>query len=160
MVPAIGFTHATAYEAGDFGITPAEAEAWGFLRELEIGAETLKKMHARGIKVLPFGDYGFPWTPHGQMARDFEHFTNYLGMKPYEILRAATQYGAEAFAAPGELGRIKPGYLADLLLIDGNPLTDLTLFQDEANILMVMKDGAYHKPPQARQRVVQQAAAE
>ena len=81
-------------------------------------------------------------------------------MKPYEILRAATHYGAQAFDAPDELGRIKPGYLADLLLIDGNPLADLTLFQDEANILMVMKDGAYHKPPQARQRVVQQAAAE
>ena len=85
---------------------------------------------------------------------------SYLGMKPYEILRAATHYGAQAFAAPDELGRIKPGYLADLLLMDGNPLADLTLFQDEANILMVMKDGAYHKPPQARQRVLQQAAAE
>ncbi len=160
VVPAIGFTHATAYEAGEFGISPEEAESWGFVRELEIGAQTLKKMHARGIKVLPFGDYGFPWTPHGQMARDFEHFTNYLGMKPYEIMRAATHYGAQAFAAPDELGRVKPGYLADLLLIDGNPLADLTLLQDEANILMVMKDGAYHKPPQARQRVVQQAAAE
>ena len=48
VVPAIGFTHATAYEAGEFGITPAEAESWGFVRELEIGAQTLKKMHARG----------------------------------------------------------------------------------------------------------------
>ena len=160
VVPAIGFTHATAYEAGDFGFPPEVAASMGFVRELEIGGETLKKMHARGIKVLPFGDQGFAWTPHGQMARDFEHFTNYLGMKPYEILRAATHYGAQAFGAPDELGRIKPGYLADLLLIDGNPLADLTLFQDEANILMIMKDGAYHKPPQARQRAVQQAAAE
>ena len=160
VVPAIGFTHATAYEAGDFGFPPEVAASMGFVRELEIGGETLKKMHARGIKVLPFGDQGFAWTPHGQMARDFEHFTNYLGMKPYEILRAATHYGAQAFGASDELGRIKPGYLADLLLIDGNPLADLTLFQDEAHILMIMKDGAYHKPPQARQRAVQQAAAE
>ena len=160
VVPAIGFTHATAYEAGDFGFPPEVAASMGFVRELEIGGETLKKMHARGIKVLPFGDQGFAWTPHRQMARDFEHFTNYLGMKPYEILRAATHYGAQAFGAPDELGRIKTGYLADLLLIDGNPLADLTLFQDEANILMIMKDGVYHKLPQARQRAVQQAAAE
>ena len=133
---------------------------WALSASSKSAAETLKKMHARGIKVLPFGDQGFAWTPHRQMARDFEHFTNYLGMKPYEILRAATHYGAQAFGAPDELGRIKTGYLADLLLIDGNPLADLTLFQDEANILMIMKDGVYHKLPQARQRAVQQAAAE
>jgi imidazolonepropionase-like amidohydrolase len=160
VVPAIGFTHATAYEAADFGITPEDAASWGFIRELEIGAETLKKMHARGIKVLPFGDYGFPWTPHGSMTRDFEHFTNYLGMKPHEILRSATQYGAEAFAAPDELGQVKAGYLADLLLIDGDPFKDLTLFQDEDNILMIMKDGEYHKAPQPRQAMAHQAAAE
>ncbi len=160
VVPAIGFTHATAYEAAEFGITPEEAASWGFARELEVASETLRKMHKRGIKVLPFGDYGFPWTPHGSMARDFEHFTNYLGMKPHEILRAATSYGAEAFNAPDELGRVAPGHLADLLLIDGDPLRDLTLFQDEDNILMVMKDGAYHKPPQARRQAVRQAAAE
>ena len=160
VVPAIGFTHATAYEAAAFGITPEDAASWGFVRELEVASGTLRKMHARGIKVLPFGDYGFPWTPHGAMARDFEHFTHYLGMEPQEILRAATLYGAQAFAAPEELGRVAPGCLADLLLIDGDPLADLTLFQDAANILMVMKDGAYHKPPQARRRVVRQAAAE
>ena len=160
VVPAIGFTHATAYEAAEFGITPDDAASWGFVRELEVASETLKKMHARGIKVLPFGDYGFPWTPHGAMARDFEHFTHYLGMKPHEILRAATLYGAQAFAEPAALGRVAAGCLADLLLIDGDPLADLTLFQDEVNILMVMKDGAYHKPPQARRRAVRQAAAE
>ena len=160
VVPAIGFTHATAYEAGDFGISPEMAAEWGFVRELEIASETLKKMHTRGIKVLPFGDYGFPWTPHGSMARDFEHFTNYLGLKPNEIMRAATSYGAEAFGAPEDLGLVKAGCLADLIMIDGDPLADLTLFQDEANILMIMKDGEFHKGPQAREAVARQAAAE
>ena len=81
-------------------------------------------------------------------------------MKPHEILRSATQYGAEAFAAPDELGQVKAGYLADLLLIDGDPFKDLTLFQDEDNILMIMKDGEYHKAPQPRQAMAHQAAAE
>ncbi len=160
VTPAIGFTHATAYEAGEYGIPPETAAEWGFVRELEIGAETLTKMHKRGIKVLPFGDYGFPWTPHGTETRDFEHFTNYLGFKPYEILRAATAYGAQAFGAGEELGRVAAGYLADLLLIDGDPLADLTVFQDASNILMIMKDGAYHKRPRARSQASQQAAAE
>ncbi len=160
VVPALGFTHATAYEAGEYGISPETAEGWGFVRELEIGAETFKKMHRRGIKVLPFGDYGFPWTPHGSETRDFEHFTNYLGFKPYEILRAATAFGAEAFGSPKELGRILPGYLADLIMIDGDPLSDLTLFQNADNILMIMKDGIYHKRPRARRVLARQVAAE
>ena len=117
-------------------------------------------MHSRGIKVLPFGDYGFPWTPHGSETRDFEHFTNYLGFKPYEILRAATAFGAEAFGSPKELGRILPGYLADLIMIDGDPLSDLTLFQNSDNILMIMKDGVYHKRPRARRVLARQVAAE
>jgi len=160
VIPAIGFTHATAYDAGDHGFSPDYAKELGFVSELEIGSETLKKMHARGIKVLPFGDYGFAWTPHHEMARDFVHFANYLDMKPGEILRAATSYGAEAFGKPDELGQVTPGFLADLIMIDGDPLADLTLFQDADNILMIMKDGAYHKPPLAPRSFAQPAAAE
>lgn len=160
VVPAIGFTHATAYDAGDHGFSPDYAKELGFVSELEIGSETLKKMHARGIKVLPFGDYGFAWTPHHEMARDFVHFANYLDMKPEEILRAATSYGAEAFGKPDELGQVTPGFLADLIMIDGDPLADLTLFQDADNILMIMKDGAYHKPPLTPRSLAQPAAAE
>jgi imidazolonepropionase-like amidohydrolase len=160
VLPALGFTYACAYEAGEFGLTPAKAADMGFVRELEIGAEALKKMHKRGIKVLPFGDYGFPWTPHGTETRDFEHFRKLLGFKPYEILRAATAYGAEAFGKPGELGQVKPGFLADLVLLDGNPLEDLSLFLDPANILMIMKDGAYHKPPLPRRKARTAEAAE
>jgi imidazolonepropionase-like amidohydrolase len=158
VVPAIGFTYACAYEAGAFGLAPDKAASMGFLRELEIGAETLKKMHRRGIKVLPFGDYGFPWTPHGSETKDFAHFQKLLGFKPVEILRAATAYGAEAFGKAGELGRIKEGYLADLLLVDGDPLADLTLFLDQRNILMIMRDGAYHKAPPARPERARHAA--
>ncbi|MBM3482188.1 MAG: amidohydrolase family protein [Alphaproteobacteria bacterium] len=160
VVPAIGFTYATAYEAGDFGIPPETAEKWGFVDELAKGAETMKKLHKRGVRVLPFGDYGFPWTPHGTETRDFEHFQKMLGFKPHEILRAATAYGAEAFGKANELGQVKAGYLADLVMLDGNPLQDLTLFRDQATILMIMKDGQYHKAPQARRKAVQRQAAE
>jgi len=42
---------------------------------------------------------------------------------------------------------VKPGYLADLLLVRGNPLENLKLFQDRDNLVVIMKDGAYHKAP-------------
>jgi imidazolonepropionase-like amidohydrolase len=49
-----------------------------------------------------------------------------------------------------ELGLVKEGYLADLLLIDGDPVQDVRLLQDRNNLLMIMKDGEYHKSPRPR----------
>jgi cytosine/adenosine deaminase-related metal-dependent hydrolase len=45
----------------------------------------------------------------------------------------------------GQLGHVREGYLADLLLIDGDPLADITVLQDKARILAVMKDGEFHR---------------
>jgi imidazolonepropionase-like amidohydrolase len=59
-----------------------------------------------------------------------------------------------------ELGLIKPGYLADLLLVDGDPVKDITLLQKRDALLMVMKDGQYHKTPmQSQMRRVNVSAA-
>ena len=109
----------------------------------------MTKMHKAGIRVLPFGDYGFAWLPIGQDCRDLEHMVNLFGMKPWEALRAATAYGGEAWAgASGEkLGRIRQGYLADMILVDGDPLADLTVLQDQRKIVAVMKDGQFHRRP-------------
>ena len=74
----------------------------------------------------------------------------------------ATKWGGECFAGAGntaELGEIKKGYLADLVMIDGDPLDDITLLQDRDNFLMIMKDGAYHKPPEPRRAVPGRIAA-
>ena len=49
-----------------------------------------------------------------------------------------------------DLGLVKDGFLADLLLIDGNPVEDVTILQDKDKILMVMKDGEYWKEPRSR----------
>lgn len=148
VVPALGVRYNTTYEASDWGITTEVAAAIGMKRELEEGCKTMARMHKAGVKVLPFGDYGFAWIPHGTDTRDFEHFVNFMGFSPWEVLRAATAYGGEAWAGDtGEkLGQVAIGHLADLILIDGDPLKDITLFQDTDNILMVMKDGEFHKP--------------
>jgi imidazolonepropionase-like amidohydrolase len=46
-----------------------------------------------------------------------------------------------------ELGLVREGYLADLLLVDGDPLADVRILQDKARILAIMKDGKFHKAP-------------
>ena len=68
--------------------------------------------------VLIGGDYGFAWTPMGTNAKDFEYFVDLLGMSPMEAIQAGTRYGGEIMGMGNELGLVREGYLADLLLVD------------------------------------------
>ena len=105
------------------------------------------EMRRRGIRVLPGGDYGFPYNPIGCNARDLQLFVDLFGYEPAEVLTAATRLGGELMDLP--VGQIRPGYLADLLLIDGNPLLDLRILQDKDRLLAIMQGGRFHKPPTA-----------
>jgi imidazolonepropionase-like amidohydrolase len=104
-------------------------------------------MHKRGIRVLPGGDYGFAFTPHTQNARDLEFFVKYLGFTPMEAIRSTTLYGGQIMMRPDELGLVKEGYLADLMLVDGDPLANLSILRDAKRVLAVMKDGEFAKAP-------------
>ena len=150
VAPGIAWLINTSYHAAQWGITPEAAKQMGYHRELEIACETLRKMHRRGIRILPGGDYGFAWIKHGTNAKDLEYFVRYLGFTPTEALVAATRYGAEIMMRGNELGQIKDGYLADLLLVDGDPLANIAILQDPVRILAVMKDGQFHKEPDIR----------
>jgi imidazolonepropionase-like amidohydrolase len=147
VVPALGLTYQACHAAGEWGFTPEQARERGLLRELEVSVDVMGRMRKRGIRVLPGGDYGFAWNPHGTYARDLQLFVDVLGFSPMETLVAATRLGGEIMGCPGELGQIKPGYLADLLLVDGNPLGDIKRLQDRDALLVIMQDGRLHKAP-------------
>jgi imidazolonepropionase-like amidohydrolase len=150
VAPGISWLINTSFHAAEWGITPDAAKAMGYHRELEVAVESLKKMHARGLRILPGGDYGFAWIKHGTNAKDLEHFVKYLGFSPMEALVSATRYGGAAMMRPNELGQIKAGFLADLLLVDGDPVANIALLQSPDRILAVMKDGRFHKEPTAQ----------
>ena len=145
VVPALGITYNLCHADGAWGITPERAR--GFARELEMSVETLGRMRKRGVRVLPGGDYGFPYTPHGTYARDLWLFVEILGVSPMETLEAATRLGGALMGKPGELGVVSEGALADLLLVDGDPLVEIECLQDNAALRMIMKNGALHKAP-------------
>ncbi len=90
----------------------------------------MKAMLKRGIRVLPGGDYGFAWAPHGENAKDLEYFVKYLGMTPMEALISATRWGGQIMMRK-DLGEIREGWLADLLLVDGDPLSNISILQDK-----------------------------
>lgn len=147
VAPGLAWLINTARNAGDYGIKPGSPVTIAYERELDNAVETMKKMHRRGIRVLTGGDYGFAWTPMGTNAKDLEYFVDLLGFSPMEAIRAATAHGGQIMGMGNELGLIREGYLADLLLVDGDPATDVRVLQDKSRLVAIMKDGRFHKAP-------------
>jgi imidazolonepropionase-like amidohydrolase len=150
VAPGIAWLINTSHHAAEWGITPEIARGMGYHRELETACESLRKMHKRGIRILPGGDYGFAWIKHGTNARDLEYFVKYLGFTPMEALQSATRLGGEIMMRGKELGQVREGFLADLLLVDGDPLANLAVLQDPTKLLAIMKDGVFHKEPETQ----------
>jgi imidazolonepropionase-like amidohydrolase len=146
VAPTIGIVQATldAAPPPNFDMTHMKADASAVLERQKKLAPQLKR---RGVRLLPGGDYGFPFNPNGRNARDLELFVQHLGFTAIEALVAVTMRGGEIMGMEHELGRIEPGYLADLLLVRGDPTRDVALLQNQHNLLAIMKDGRFHKAP-------------
>jgi imidazolonepropionase-like amidohydrolase len=114
-------------------------------RGFEAAIRTYEQMRKRGIRVVIGGDYGFGVTPQGTNARDVEHFVNLFGYSPGEALASATRVGAELMGMGDELGLVREGYIADLLLVDGDPLGDVSLLQRPERLVAIMQNGSFHK---------------
>ena len=115
----------------------------GVFAEVERMQRLYPEMRRRGIRVLPSGDYAFPYHPNGRNARDWWLFIELFGYTQHEVLTAATKFGGELMGL--EVGQTTEGYLADLLLVKGNPLADVRLLEDKENLLFIMQDGKFHK---------------
>ncbi len=150
VAPGLSVIIRLLYEGEVVGIDNKAAKNMGYERELEAACNSMKAMLRRGIRVLPGGDYGFAWAPHGENAKDLEYFVKYLGMTPMETLVSCTKWGGEMMMMGKELGLIKEGYLADLLLVDGDPLSNLSILQNPSKLLAIIKDGQFHKAPEIR----------
>ena len=145
--PAFGLVHNSVYEGDVVGLTKEIAEKMGLPRKIEYTIATYKEMRKRGMRVVVGGDYGFTITPMGQNARDIGHFVKFFGYTPAEALKCATAVGGDLMGHKGELGIIKPGALADLLLVDGDPLQDQSVLVGPSKFSMIMKDGKMHRDP-------------
>src|SRR6266852_60446 len=107
----------------------------GALKSLEIC-----KRH--GIPVA----YGTDLLGQLQVAQSEEFTLRAEVLSPADIIRSATTIGAQVVRMEGKIGCLKPGAFADLLVVDGNPLKNLKLFQDQGQHLsVIMKGGRFHK---------------
>jgi imidazolonepropionase-like amidohydrolase len=145
--PAPGIIYANVYEGADYGITPEVAQSMGSVDALDGMRAIYPEIRKRGIRALVGGDYGFPNNPIGRNARDLDLFVRELGYSPVEALVAATQYGGQLMGLGDELGLLQPGYLADLLVVKGDPTQDVTVLEAADNLVYIVQNGAFHKSP-------------
>ena len=81
---------------------------------------------------------------HGTNAEELEFLTE-IGMSPMEAIVAATATASECIHRAADVGTLTPGKLADLLVVEGNPLDDVTVLQDRASLRLIMQGGIPYK---------------
>ncbi len=137
-------------EQGGFGWLGSYAEFLDkthYKEELDAAIENIGKMRRRGVPVLVGSDFGFSWCPHGTYARELTHYVKLAGFAPMEAIVAATSLGARAMRMHNKIGTVEAGKLADLIVVDGDPLDDITILEDCRRITHVMKGGEFFRRP-------------
>lgn len=148
VVPTVSLFHTIVKnEAAGYGLSAEIGGYMGIPGLLEASVATHTALRKRGIRHLIGGDYGFAWSRQGTNARDLQFFVDYYGYTPSEALRCATRNGGALMTSVSgdKLGEIGEGYLADLLLVDGDPLADLSMLCDATRLRLIIKDGAIYK---------------
>jgi len=108
---------------------------------LDIGSNQLEVARRHGVKMVYGTDLIGPIHRHQSM--EFKIRGEVL--PAIEVIRSATSYAAELFKMEDQIGRVRAGLRADLLVVDGNPLEDLGLLQDPSKLSMIMKDGDIYR---------------
>jgi imidazolonepropionase-like amidohydrolase len=139
VVPALYFEQASVDAGPQYGMSQAVID--GHQETLEGGAESARMILKAGGRLGMGGDYGFAWNPHGDYAKELTFFVNYVGFTPIETLTCATKNGAEIMGRGDDLGTLEAGKLADVLIVDGDVLQDISILEDRTRFIAVMQGG-------------------
>jgi imidazolonepropionase-like amidohydrolase len=140
VCPGLHYLYAmVSGHAEPWGMDEARIVASGYGREFDAQVDGLRKLHAAGVPILSGGDFGHQWTHHGTYAAELQRYVELIGMTPVEAIYTATRNIGAVTGA--QTGQVREGYLADLLVVDGDPAEDITVLQDPARRRMVIKDG-------------------
>jgi imidazolonepropionase-like amidohydrolase len=126
---------------GDLVGTP-KADRLACRRMLDTTQVTLHKAHQAGVKFVMGSDTGFAVTPYGEWhARELELLMEYAGLSSLEAIQAGTQNAAVTVNLKGEVGEVVAGRLADVLVVNGDPVRDIRVLQQVDRIETVIKNG-------------------
>jgi imidazolonepropionase-like amidohydrolase len=128
--PAIAWEVQYLAQCESLGISRQTVQAQGYEAEIDATIATVEKLKAAGIKLVVGGDYGISIAPHGSYAKDLEYFVELFSMSPAEAIICATKNGGLMLDPAGNIGTLRPGSVADFIVVDGDPLQDITVLQN------------------------------
>jgi imidazolonepropionase-like amidohydrolase len=101
----------------------------------------MAKAYQAGVKIVMGSDAGSPLLYHGKInLKELNELVS-IGMTAHEAIQSATSTAAEVLGVEESTGSVQEGKLADIIVVDGNPLDDITILEDERNIRVVIKEG-------------------
>ena len=139
VVPALHFELVSVTRGPEFGLPQAVID--GHQETLDGGAESARMILKAGGRLGMGGDYGFAWNPHGDYAKELTFFVKHVGFSPLDTIKCATKTGAEILGREAEFGTLEAGKLADVLIVDGDVVKDISLLEDRTRFIAVMQAG-------------------
>jgi len=131
------------YDRETLGVSES---GWQWMRlAYEAKWASLERAHAAGIKIAAGSDAGF-LVDHGENAAELAELVQ-GGLSPMEAIQAATKTAAALLGRMDEFGTLAAGKLADVIVVDGDPLADITILQSCDRITHVLKEGCFAKRP-------------
>jgi imidazolonepropionase-like amidohydrolase len=127
--------------ADPWGMTPERIERSGYRTELKSQVAGIKAMAAAGIKLVAGGDFGHQWTKHGTYAAELQRYVDQCGLAPTAAIHTATRNFASLIGL--DVGQVREGALADLVVVDGDPTADITVLQQTERRRAVLKAGRF-----------------
>ena len=138
LVPTAAAVDLVVRNGVDSGIQPDVVE------KAEAAIESQRASCARalrsGVRVAMGTDVGTPWNRHGENAQELVALVS-LGMSPMDAIQATTIRGAELLGLSDRLGTVEAGKTADILVVDGDPLEDISILCAPERIATVFQDG-------------------
>jgi len=139
VIPALQFEWASVERGPEFKLPQWVID--GHQETLDAGAESARMILKAGGRLGMGGDYGFAWNPHGDYAKEISFFVKFVGFRPLDAIKCATKTGAEIMGREKEFGTLEAGKLADILVVDGDVIRDITLLEDRTRFVAVMQGG-------------------
>jgi imidazolonepropionase-like amidohydrolase len=114
----------------------------GMKAMLDASGDALTRAHQAGVTLALGTDSGFSVSPYGVWhARELELLMTYAGLTSLQAIQAGTSNGALMIGLEGQIGVVAPGMIADLIVVDGDPIADIRVLQRRQCIETVIQDG-------------------
>jgi len=140
ICPTFTFLANLADFGASVGATPGMEDV--FRNEIQATAKMMRKAYDEGVRIISGSESGFALTPYGHWhGREMQVFVEELGLTELEAITTATKNGAWTMRMEEDLGTIEVGKLADVLVVDGDPTTDITMLNDKSRLSEVISRG-------------------